>query len=366
MTAAAATGCFYTSPINERPATELVKVQPTSTPFRGDPVIVAVSTIDPDGDPVDVTWTATACNAGGTACEPMPFATGVVDPALGKLTFQIKDSVTTRSVVLVAHTEDSYGAPAVQDARLTIDVANHAPEITYQVGSVSPPGGPTIITARATDPDDDVDSLTFSGLAIVDAPFPSAGTLTKISDNSDVPDRTSADETYRLVPDVDGTWTIGVTVTDPVATATTESQPVLIGTDQPPCIVDVAPTVPSPGNTMPLDQLRRFSVLVVEDDLDVFPAPSIDDPYYGPATFTWSLASPASGGAYVEIPGAVENALELDPAAYDVNDALFLRVEIADRIPRTLPCPPGDLTCAIDPAAVPPCIQRQTWALEVR
>jgi hypothetical protein len=359
-------GCFYTSGINDRPSATLSRVFPSGTPFRGDQMTIGIDAVDPDGDPMAITWSAFSCGPGGTGCDGVPYQTGTL--ATGAVLFDVgvDGSADTRSVRIVAHVEDSLGAPPLQEPALIVDVANQPPAITFQVGPAGPPGGPTQITARATDNDDNVADLEFIAWTISDAPFPSDGTLTFLDDNDDNPTRTSSDETYELVPDVEGTWTVSVTVADPLGTETTELQQVLIGTDHPPCIADVFPAVPPDGNTMPLDQLRRFEVLNVEDDLDIYPPPAPSDPFFGPAEFTWFLAGPASGGAYVELPGATENGFELDPAAFDPGDAVFLRVEIADRITRTLPCPPGDLSCAIDPATDPPCYQRMTWSLEVQ
>jgi hypothetical protein len=359
--AAALTGCFYTSPINERPSTTLARVSPVTTPYVGDPVTIEATSIDPDGDEVRVDWIAYECDAGGAGCSGLPLASGTVD-STHKFSFTID---ATTSVRVVAQSQDGYGAPALQPAELVFDVANRAPTVNTLVVSVAPPDGPTIIDASAVDAEDGI-GVTYDAWTIVDAPFPNDGTLVKVSDNSDEADRTTADERWRLIPDVEGTWTIGVTVTDLAGTSTMVTQPVLIGTDRPPCLVDVAPALPTPGNTLPLDEPRRFEVLVVEDDLDLFPWPSPDDPFYGPAEFRWSIASPATGGDYVAIPSGGDSFVELDPAAYEPDDAVFLRVEIADRIARTLPCPDGDLSCAIDPAADPPCVQRQTWAIEVQ
>lgn len=363
--AVSAGGCFFTETINDRPSAVLHRISPTSTPFRGDPMTIGVDAIDPNGDAMNITWSAYACAAGGTACAAGAYDNGTVTPGDDKFSVGAYGGTEARSVKLVVHVEDSYGAPALQDAELVIDIADHPPVIQFDVGTAGPPGAPTRITARVTDADDELDDLQFLSWAITDAPFPSDGTLTFVDDNADNPGRTTADQTYELLPDVEGTWEVSVTVADPFGTQASLARPVLIGTDHPPCIGDVFPAAPPEGNSMPLDMLRRFEVLDVEDDLDIFPAPSPDDPFHGPAAFTWFLASPATGGAYEEIAGATANAYELDPAGYDPGDAVFLRVEIADRIARSLPCPEGDLTCAIDPATTPPCIQRLTWSLEV-
>jgi hypothetical protein len=362
LTAAAGAGCFYMDPINERPATELRKVN-AGTTYRGDGITIEADTIDPDGDAVTVAWSAWSCAPGGLACEAAPFGSGVLDdPGVDKIQFDVPSTVTTRAVRVVAHTEDGYGAPALQDAVLIIDIANRLPELMPLMYAAGPPGGPTTITAQARDADDPLASLEFTSWRVM---APPGGDTTppfmKIGDNIDAD---STDETYLLEPDVAGGWWVEVVVTDPLGGSATELVEIPIGPDRPPCIADAFPLAPPVGAVMTVDEPRRFSVLVVTDDLDVFPAPPPNDPYRGEATFQWFLAGPGTGGAFVPVTGATANFVELDPTAYDPGDRLDLRVEIQDRISRTM-CPVNEPTCALD-ATRPTCIQRQTWALEAR
>jgi hypothetical protein len=360
------TGCFYLEPINERPATELLVAGGGGLIFRGEPVIVDVLSDDPDGDALTITWTATACADGGQACEAMPFENGVItDPSWQKIMFAVQDSVTTRAVRVVASTEDAYGAPALQDAILVIDIANALPEIAPLQYNAGPPGGPTTITASVTDTDDDLDGLVFVNWRVMAPPGgDTTPVFVKIGDNTDVEDRDSADENWRLEPDIDGIWYVEVTVADPLGAEVTEMIAIPIGPDQAPCIADAFPLAPPPGAVMIVDEPRRFSVLVVTDDLDVFPAPPPSDPYRGAAIVHWSMSGPGTGGAFVPITGATGNFIEVDPATYDPGDRIDLRVEIEDRIARNT-CPANQPTCAIDPTR-PTCLQRQTWAVEAR
>jgi hypothetical protein len=364
--AAGGAGCFYMDPINERPATELLVSGAGGLIFRGDTVTIDVLSTDPNGDDMTITWSATACQDGGQACEATPFDNGVVtDPAFRKFAFDVKDAVTTRSVRVVASTVDSYGAPALQDEILVIDIANRVPALGLLQYSAGPPGGATTITASVTDDDDDLDALEFASWRVMAPPGgDTTPVFVKIGDNTDDPARDSADETWLLEPDVEGGWWVEVTVRDPLGAEDTEMIEIPIGPDRAPCIADAFPLAPPPGAVMIVDEPRRFSVLVVTDDLDVFPAPPPNDPYRGAATFRWSMSGPGTGGAFVPITGAAGNFVEIDPDAYDAGDRIDLRVEIEDRISRTT-CPANEPTCALDPA-MPTCLQRQTWAVEAR
>jgi hypothetical protein len=75
------------------------------------------------------------------------------------------------------------------------------------------------------------------------------------------------------------------------------------------------------------------------------------------------LLAPSRGPARVPLAGATGNAVELDPAAFVSGELLELRVEISDRVARTLPCDGTPRTCSIESNS---CMQRQTWLLEVR
>ena len=362
-------GCFYTDPINQRPAAELTRVAPADQPGRGDFVTIQAEPLDPDGDDVTITWLARACAAGASRCDASGLSTAVTGPDVeAKFEFQVPAqwfdaasgmTLPVEAVHVTAHVEDAYGAPALQDAELVVDIGNGRPTIDFQVLAVGPPGGPTRITASVRDADDPSTALVVAPWVVYPPRESTSYDFTRVFQG--IGASGAYEETYELVADVEGTWTVEVTATDPVGAASTDTFPVLVGPDRPPCIAHNWPEVP-PAGELPLDELRRFSVLVVDDDLDVFPPPPPGDPFRGEATFRWWLASPATGGQLAAISDA-GNWVELDPAAYDPGDALQLRVEIADRIPRTLPCPADAPTCSIEGNS---CIQRLTWTVEVR
>ena len=74
-----------------------------------------------------------------------------------------------------------------------------------------------------------------------------------------------------------------------------------------------------------------------------------------------SPAIPAA--APPEIAGHDLADLTIDPADHLPGDTLTLRVEIADRTPRTLPCAPDQPECSIGGDA---CLQRTSWTVAIR
>jgi hypothetical protein len=134
-----------------------------------------------------------------------------------------------------------------------------------------------------------------------------------------------------------------------------------IGSDQPPCLGTWAPAAPPPGETLPIATATLFQVLVVDDDLDPYPAmPS--DPVLGTTTFAWSLLPPGAQ-ARQPIGSASSASVALDPASYQPGDVVELRVEIFDRAHASLPCADGDPTCSLGANA---CNQRLTWRVEMQ
>jgi hypothetical protein len=125
-----------------------------------------------------------------------------------------------------------------------------------------------------------------------------------------------------------------------------------IASDQPPCIAATTPAaLPSARYLLDTrDGARRFAVDSVVDDLDAWPAAG------SMLAFRWFVDD-------VEVEGHDLPDLTLDPAAYLPGDTVALRVEIADRVARSLPCAPDQPECSIGGDA---CLQRVTWTVEVR
>jgi hypothetical protein len=149
---------------------------------------------------------------------------------------------------------------------------------------------------------------------------------------------------------------VAVAATDALGLDGTGEATVTISDDQPP---HVGATVPAwlPDSKVILLRSagpRRFVVASVLDDLDPYPgSPG--------ARFRWFLRRP--GGALGEVPGHDLAELTVDPAELDPGDALDVRVEVADRRARTLPCAPAQPVCSLTSDER---YQRLTWSVEVR
>lgn len=349
---AGASGCFFNEPINERPSAEIIRIDGGGVPSRGDELQFRATMLDPDGDPVHPSWRFEACPDDGpciardTGTDPVFVVT--VPPMAGG------GDPTTR-VVITLDVTDELGAVARLPERLEIDVVNNEPTVALQrrgrdIGGSFPPDAPIIVTAVGADPDGD--ALTLSWELI-----PARNSMSADRHFIRLPDPQSGGEEYELLPDVPGLWTVRVTAFDGVDDFVRDLT-IQVIPDAPPCLGASDPQ-PVAGSTVVLDERRRFSVLVVDDDLDVYPAAS--NPFLGIAGFRWYLRGPGDAD-FVHVDTDVA-ALELDPAQYDPGDRLELRVEIDDRVGRTIPCAADAATCSLGQNS---CFQRQTWTLEVR
>jgi hypothetical protein len=360
-------GCFFTETINARPAAELTQIG--GQVGRGGTLTVAVHTADPDGDDVTVQLRAQACDASGARCGAAFDTTSFIGGER-EVDFVVPldwdDGGASRpveAVRVIAQAVDPLGAPLLLDQSLLVPVGNLTPTVVVQPQGYTyrgsyPVGAPIDLVAAVADGDDADDTLVVSWQL-----FPPRGADPQRTVfgpvDSDVSD---GEVTHQLVSDVDGNWEVAVTVTDPLGAASTLSTTLVVAPDQLPCLTTLAPAAPpSAGAVLPLTELRRFAVLVVEDDLDLFPPPPPGDPLLGAATFTWAVASPASGDQFVPVPGASGNAVELDPAQFTAGQLVRLRVEVQDRQLAPSGCPVEQPTCG-----TLTCTQRQTWTLEVR
>lgn len=319
--------CFYIDPINTAP-TATIQV-PSGPYFLNQSVTFTAVAIDPDGDKMSFQW---FCNA----CIPN-FGTSQIYRA----TFAAHGSVEVRLIVT-----DSHGAGDTPFIPITItDRAPTNPVIfpsgsnldgTYTVTK------PIQLTANASD--DDNDSITFS--AVVHPP--------PTSDPNHMQFTPSPPKTWTLVPDVPGHWTVDVTAADGFGGSATSTQSIEVLPDQPPCIAVTVPDANSDGHYLVLrdDGPRRFAVASVTDDLDGFP---------GQLHLNWSLGR--SGSVPAPVAGHDFSDFTIDPAAYLPGDVVELRVEVTDRVARTLPCAADQPRCSIGGNN---CFQRETWEVEIR
>lgn len=374
LPAVLAAGCFYLDDINVPPDADLRETPESVGPHyrRGQITLTATKTVDDNDDPrlLDATWDAHACNTDGTDCDPLPFAGSSTHTVLDPIDIDIPDwradgTTPIQGVRVVLVVTDPHGASS--DAELFLPVQNRAPELTFRrqgLGNASsfPVHVPVDIYVMAFDDDPaDADSLTveFSAAPIPPKRSGSSGGLLELDPQND--------RHARLYADVPGAWTVTAEVIDQLGARTAGEVVVVIDPDQPPCIDGTSP-VAVPDATYIVDALegaRYFAVSSVDDDLDAHP-PATDDVYdewLGQASFRWSIASPGTGGGFVPLAGHDLPDYLLDPAAYDPGDQISLRVEVDDRVGRTLPCGPDEPTCAIGGGA---CLQRLTWEVQIR
>jgi hypothetical protein len=358
------TGCFYTDPINQRPSAD-IQQESSVAPFRGDFVDLTAVATDPENQQVDFSWRVYACTDATAAgdCDAVPFLTGL----LTDFTFQIPVmrvdvAKAVESLLVIMEATDELGAVAKPDQQLVIPVADHPPNLmlsaSSRFGYVT--NTPIQVFAQYGDVDDGAASTTIEWkvftpmqpdtFVLADPPSPV------------VQDPASPDLLAEkvLTPDGVGDWSIEVTATDPLGAITTQTLPITVTTDQPPCLEQWQPIAPFDGTSvLPITEPTLFQIPVVVDDLDVYPP--LGDPILGVATFAWSILPP---GASVRQPLAnTGNSVDFDPATYRPGDIVELRVDISDRVPRAT-CTDSDLTCALN-TSLPTCYQRMTWRVEV-
>ena len=355
----ASAGCtFYTDSVNSEPQAQIHK-ETTGPHYLGDYVTFSAErSEDPDGERAELValWRAFACtDAAATDC-PLENELKVEDGNIfDDFGLTIRDKAPAILVTLRVH--DRRGA--FTDDYVVLEVANREPELSlqvqgYQVGGGFPLG--TYVQIFATGSDADEDTLTYDWTL-----YPPDGSVAE-----DVRwDKLGGVEVYELEPDVDGLWTVEVTATDGDGGEVTEQIPILINEDAPPCIAATDPHAVVDG-TYVIDvdeEPRRFAVLSVTDDLDFYPAP-VGAEFLGAATFTWFIATPDTDGELVAATGHEVADYFVDPAGYAPGDQISLRVEIADRVERTIPCDDAQATCSIN--GDESCLQRVTWEVEIR
>lgn len=362
-----ASGCFYTDSINQRPSVEIEQLSSAQV-FRGDLVNLDAATNDPDGDDVSLIWHGYVCSDASPApdgtrpgCDPSPRFGGNEKLFSFDVPGYRQDGTTPVGAMFVTlDAVDSEGATAKPGQELIIPVGDAPPTVTLaaeQRGD-NVVGIPVSIFGKIGDPDDGP-----SVLAVTWTAFSPSGSETLATDGSTPVDGNQLQVSTTLVPDVVGQWTVQLAATDPSDATTMQTLSITIGDDQPPCLGTWTPAVPPPTDTLPISAATLFQVLVVDDDLDPYPAMP-GDPMLGTTTFAWSLLPP--GGSTRESIGSASTAsVALDPASYQPGDVVELRVEIFDRDPMhaPLPCADTDPTCSIGANA---CNQRLTWRVEIQ
>lgn len=356
-----AAGCFYTDPINQRPSLDIEQVHPGPL-YRGGTYELAANSNDPDGHEVYFTWRAYACTSKAD-CDAGAYSIWK-DERFDLVAAEMRDDPTQPVLMIRVVLEgiDYFGATAKPAQELWITLEDHAP--TVELVTASSYGyvvsTPITIFARVGDEDDGRETpvLTWEVFSPSTQPAYDFEDVTALQDSMET-------LTYakRLTPYGVGEFEVRVTADDGLGlpTSTTSvSKTIQVGNDSAPCLAQLSPIVAVAPAAWPMSEPTLFQVHVVADDLD--PYPTVSDPTLGTTSFTWSLLAPGSPRQVLS--GVTGNSVALDPATYQPGDIVELRVEIADRQPRST-CPEANATCVLDPTR-PTCIQRQTWRVEVR
>lgn len=351
-------GCFYAGDLNDRPSAEIVRLTP-GVPLRGATVLLQAVVVDP-GDAVTSSWQVDACGGSGVAerCDVrIPVHELSIDTIEVAIPMRVggPDGVPTERLVVRLDVVDSHGAVARPIQQQVVEVGNQAPTLAVQrrgreLAGEFPEHAPIIVAARAEDPEDDpltLDCEVFAPRGSV----PGAWTWDRLADPP------TGGHEWRLVPDVPGAWEVHCTARDPLV-ATSDGLTITVVADRPPCVRSTDPAAVA-GAVLVLDRPRRFAVVVVEDDLDVYPA-APGDPFLGVTSFRWSLR-PVGAADFVTIDDVA--AIELDPAAWAPGERFDVRVEVDDRRARGVGCPVDQPTCSL---TLDSCLQRQTWRVEAR
>ena len=356
------TGCFYVDPINQRPSAD-IQPHATSVP-RGGTVTVDSVVMDPENDPVSLKWRVYACTdaSAPAGCDAVPFmmaATPTIE--ITAPAFRSQSMIPVKALRVILEAMDSHGATARPMQEALIDVTDAGPSL--QLGKTSNyqfvTGMPAQLLAKVGDPDD--------GPALVHLDWqvfaPAGATYTlgafNVPPDPNDPDHLQLGQTF--TPSLPGDYDVQVAATDPAGMSVMQDETVTIVADHAPCLASYAPLTAPAGETLPLADPTLFQVLVVSDDLDPYP-PVVGDALRGTTSFSWSILPP--GASQREKLSVVGNSVALDPASYNAGDIVELRVEIQDRVLRTINCADTSPTCSV--ISDTSCIQRLTWRVEVQ
>jgi hypothetical protein len=363
---AAAAGCFYVEPINQRPALD---IRPASSDpvYRGAEVTLEAIASDPEQQVVAFQWRVYACTDATSiqGCDLDPSFTGVEPEATFRVpTFRADPdgdgpaaAAPVESLRVVLEGRDDHGAAARPDQELILPVLNAPPSLALRVASThgAVVTAPIDVYARYGDLDDTPAAVGLEWTVFSPAQVPDA--LVELAVPPDG-DPTHLQQGRRFTPQVAGNWDLRVVATDRAGARTEEHLTITVAEDAPPCLDawDPAATL----QFAPVIEPTLFRVLSVRDDLDAYPRTS-SEPFLGEPEFVWSIK--VGAGPRQVLPNPVAS-LAFDPQAYAPGMLVELRVEIYDRKRTAISCADDAQTCSV--ISQPSCIQRQTWHVEAR
>ena len=369
------TGCFYASPINQRPSLEIAS--DGSTVHRGQTVAFHAVINDPEAELVSLRWAAYDCTdpSSFATCSRIPLTSTATDFSfVVDRTYDDDDEGTTpqvpvQGIRVTLDGRDARGAGAKPLQVLALPVENAAPEFYLTPNAQSDfgrvVGTPIRVYAEYFDADDTAANVTLEwhAYAPTEVEFDGLAPLANVPAPV-IPGHRQDGRV--LTPTVEGLWKVRITATDPLGNSVESIVSIPVELDQPPCLVNLAPIIAPTGAALPLTEPQLFQAFV-SDDLDGYPASAScfeadpAQPTHCRPEFTWSLLEP--GGTRHVVDAGPGNTLAFDPAAYPAGSRVEVRVEIADRNATPLACADGDPTCSVSSTA---CLQRQTWRMETR
>lgn len=373
------TGCFYTDPLNQRPSVGIVQDDPAGPVYRGKTVHLSANKNDPEGSFVQVQWRAYACTdptvdpdtGAHPGCDPAPFATDFQDSFTFTVPRFLAGTTTPEHAVLVLlEGADDLQAAAKPVQQLALQLTDAPPTVTtsvqYKLAYVI--DAPVNLFAAVGDPDDGIEPPPAVTWTVYNGPNQLPYDIAEIPNvpaDPNHPELLQLGQTF--TPHAAGDFMVRVTALDQLGEMALSDIALDIKPDGAPCLAQYTPATPPSGQTLPLTEPTLFEVLVVDDDLDVWPP--TDDPSEGVATFAWAIKQPGAA-TWQHLTTVTGNRVELDPASYAPGDIVELQVDITDRLPaHAVSCPDGDASC---PAATGSCgtmmtppLQRLIWRVEV-
>lgn len=353
-------GCVFTEGINRPPSISIALDTAPPVYIGHEVVISAQGSTDPDGDALSYEWSLEWRPLAGapTGDIPSPATCERLVPE-GKYCFRPLAKAIYDMHLTV---RDRWGAKTStpRDAPLEVVVNNRPPEARLNLISVGNEygeftvGSEILLYAGSSRDLDEGDVLSFSW--DVAEPPASSDPIVQTLDAAQQPTSDATDAVYlRLVPDVRGTYTVTVTVSDGAGLDSVDSasKDLHVIDDAPPCVTATEPSYASGTLVFDRTETRRLEVTRVSDDLDPYPGGA-------QASFAWSVElSPGAG--FLPVAGYDFPYLDLDGAAYQLGQAIRVRVLPLDREERPpLACPETQVTCGDD------CLRWITWDIEFR
>lgn len=340
-------GCF-TQPINRQPSVQLTP--PATSIMRGKDASFIVVATDPDGDPLNVSWSVAA----GDCPRDVQSWQGDRRPlGPGERQVVVESSATLDTFCVCVFAVDSHNATDANCLKGT--PINRAPDITLRVVEPSIlPRFPLfsrirVSAAGTVDPDGAAGELIRYDWRDLVRPTGSTAVLEACAPPSEL-DRC-------FTGDAHGTYTVTLEASDAMGEKSRAMVPVEIAEDRLPCIRETTPALTSLTRDDSHDAPRSISVTSVEDDGNPYPASSS-----GRIQFTWFAG--LQGGPMSYLGNDFES---YTPVGYQLGDVVQVRVEIRDRNVKTIDdiltrCQMnGDALCESPPGSG--CFLSATWTV---